>query len=57
MAMSPASKISGYEQVVIAARVAKSGGVVPQSGDLETVSKPIKVGSRDVVVTIDSVVR
>lgn len=57
MAMSPASRISGHEQVVIAARVAKSGGVVPQSGDLETVSKPIKVGSRDIVVTIDSVVR
>lgn len=57
MAMSPASKISGFEQVVIAARVSKSGGVTPQSGDLETVTKPVKVGSRDLVVTIDSVVR
>lgn len=57
MAMSPASKISGFEQVVIAARVSKGGGVTPQSGDLETITKPIKVGSRDIVVTIDSVVR
>lgn len=57
MAMSPASKISGFEQVVIAARVSKSGGVSPQSGDLETVTQPVKVGSRDLVVTIDSVVR
>jgi len=56
LAMSPAAKISNFEQVIIAARVSKSGSAMPQSGDLETVTKPIKVGSSGLAVTIDSVV-
>ena len=56
LAMSPAVKISNFEQVVVAARVSKSGSAMPQSGDMETVTKPVKVGSSGLAVTIDSVV-
>ncbi len=56
LAMSPAVKISNFEQVVVAARVSKSGSAMSQSGDLETVTKPVKVGSSGLAVTIDSVV-
>lgn len=56
MAMSPAAKISGQEQVVIAARISKGGSAMAQKGDLETITKPVKVGARDLQVTIDTIV-
>jgi cytochrome c-type biogenesis protein CcmH len=56
MAMAPNFKLSSFAEVVIGARVSKSGGANARSGDLEGLSKPVKVGARDVVVTIDSVV-
>jgi cytochrome c-type biogenesis protein CcmH len=57
MAMSPQSKLSAFPEVVIAARVSKSGSAVPQSGDLEGASKPVKIGSANTVVVINSVVK
>jgi cytochrome c-type biogenesis protein CcmH len=39
----------------VGARVSKSGNAVPQSGDLEGFSKPVKVGATGVVVVIDTV--
>lgn len=41
MAMSPANKLSDFAEVVVAARVSKSGNVMPERGDLEGVSKPV----------------
>ena len=56
MAMMPNMKISNFEQVQIVARVSKSGSAAPQSGDLEGLSKPVKVGSEDLQVEIDHVI-
>ncbi|MFZ5539110.1 MAG: c-type cytochrome biogenesis protein CcmI [Pseudomonadota bacterium] len=56
MAMSPNFKLSTFSEVVVGARVSKTGGATPTSGDLEGLSKPVKVGARGVSVTIDNVV-
>jgi cytochrome c-type biogenesis protein CcmH len=52
MAMSPAAKLSDFAEVVVAARVSKSGNVVPQAGDLEGVSKPVHPGTAGLKVEI-----
>jgi len=57
MAMTPQGKLSAFPQVVVSARVSKSGNAVPKSGDLEGASKPLKVGAADAVVVIDRVVQ
>jgi cytochrome c-type biogenesis protein CcmH len=56
MAMSPNLKLSSFAEVVVGARVSKSGQAMSASGDLEGLSKPVKVGARGVSVTIDRVV-
>jgi cytochrome c-type biogenesis protein CcmH len=53
MAMTPAAKLSGHEQVVVGARVSKTGNPAPQPGDLEGLSAPVKVGSSGIAVVID----
>lgn len=54
MAMAPDMKISNFAEIVIGARVAKSGNAAPQSGDLEGFSKPVKLGASGVAVVIDT---
>ena len=56
MAMSPAAKLSSHADVVIGARVSKAGNAIPQSGDLQGLSKPMKVGASGIAVLIDQVV-
>ena len=56
MAMSPAAKLSNFAEVVVAARVSKSGNVVPERGDLEGVSKPVRPGTTGMSVEIANVV-
>lgn len=56
MAMMPNMKISNFEQVQIVARISKSGSAAPQSGDLEGLSQPVKVGSEELQVEIDHVI-
>lgn len=51
--MNPQVKISSFQEVILVARISKSGSAMPASGDLEGLSKPIKVGSSGVAVTID----
>jgi cytochrome c-type biogenesis protein CcmH len=53
--MSKDIRISGFAEVVVAARVSKSGSAMPASGDLEGITKPVKVGSSGLAVTIDRV--
>ncbi len=54
MAMAPEMKLSNFPEIVIGARVTKSGNAVPQSGDLEGFSKPVKLGAGGVAVVIDT---
>jgi len=53
MAIMPDRKISGAGQLVVGARVSKSGGANRSSGDLEGFSAAVESGARDVRVVID----
>lgn len=55
LAMSPELKISGFSEVVVTARISKSGNAAPQSGDLQGASSPVKVGARGLKIVIDAV--
>ena len=57
MAMSPEAKLSNFAQVVVAARVSKSGNVMPEAGDLEGVSKPVRPGTAGLSVEIAKEIR
>jgi cytochrome c-type biogenesis protein CcmH len=56
MAMNPTLKLSSVPQVVVTARVSRSGGAMPQSGDLQGESAPVAPGAKAVSITIDQVV-
>lgn len=56
MAMMPQMKLSNFDEVVIVARVSKSGNAMPESGDLQGTSKPLKPGRDGLKITIDTVV-
>ena len=56
MAMAPTAKLSGAAQVVVGARISKSGNVIPQPGDLAGESAPVAPGARGVAITISSAV-
>ncbi|CRI66710.1 Cytochrome c-type biogenesis protein CycH [Thiocapsa sp. KS1] len=56
MAMMPEMSLSAFPQVMIGARIAKSGQATPQSGDLEGETGPIdSAGNNQVAVTINRV--
>jgi len=57
MAMSQAMKLSDFPQVVVSARVSKSGTATPQSGDLATTIGPVPPGTTDLKLTIDTIVQ
>jgi len=57
MAMAPQARLSGFPQVVITARVSKSGSATPQPGDLQGASKPVANDASGVRVVIDTAVR
>lgn len=56
MAMAPERKLSGAQEVVVGARISRSGSPLPQSGDLQGLSRPVKVGAAGVAVVIDAAV-
>ncbi len=56
MAMNPQMKLSAFPEVVVGARVSKSGNAMPQSGDLEGLSPVVSVGTTQIPVTINTVV-
>jgi cytochrome c-type biogenesis protein CcmH len=56
-AMSPATRLSGVQQVVIGARVSKSGNATPQPGDLQGVSKPVSNTAKGITILIDTEVQ
>lgn len=56
VSMSPNDKLSNHAEVMISARVSKSGQPMAQSGDLQGKVGPIKLGRQGVAVVIDTVV-
>ncbi|HVB48867.1 MAG TPA: c-type cytochrome biogenesis protein CcmI [Burkholderiales bacterium] len=57
MAMAPGLSLSHFPQVVVGARISKSGSATPSPGDLQGLSKPVANDAEHVNVVIDSVVR
>jgi cytochrome c-type biogenesis protein CcmH len=55
MAMAPELKLSGFANVVVSARLSKSGNAMPQSGDLEGTSSPLAGRSSGIDIVIDTV--
>jgi cytochrome c-type biogenesis protein CcmH len=51
--MMPSRKLSDVGMVVIVARISKSGQAMPQSGDLEGISQPVKPGMEGITIVID----
>jgi len=55
-AMSPQMKVSNFDQVVVIARVSKSGNAMTQPGDLQGMSATVKPGTTGLKLSIDKVV-
>ncbi len=53
MAMNPGNTLSRHQQVVLVARVSKSGNPMAQAGDLEGTVADVKVGATGVKIVID----
>ena len=57
MSMMPNMKISTFPQIIVGARISKSGQAMAQSGDLQALSAPIpNMRSEPIELTIDQVV-
>jgi cytochrome c-type biogenesis protein CcmH len=54
-AMVPGTRLAGFEELVVGARIAKSGGVTPAAGDLEAPPQSVRVGGAGVALTINRV--
>ena len=57
MAMAPGANLSGAPQVIVGARVSKSGSPTAQPGDLQGLSAPVANDASGVTIVIDTVVR
>ena len=55
MAMSPAARLSSAQQVVVSARISKSGNATPQAGDLLGQSAPVPPGTSGLTIEIGQV--
>lgn len=53
-AMAAGMSLSSQNSVVVGARISKSGSATAQSGDLQGLSEPVRVGKTGVVVVIDA---
>ena len=56
MAMAPGAVLSNARQLIVEARVSRSGNATPASGDLSGKSVPVAPGARDVRVVLDRLV-
>jgi cytochrome c-type biogenesis protein CcmH len=52
LSMSPQARLSDHRQVIVAARISKSGSAVRGPGDLEGTSPPVAVGSSGVRIEL-----
>jgi cytochrome c-type biogenesis protein CcmH len=57
LAMSPAARLSSAQQVVVGARISKSGNAMPQPGDLQVLSAAVPVGTQALKLEITETVR
>lgn len=59
MGMMPSMKLSSVDQVIVGARISKTGVATPSSGDLQVLSKPIATKSQTepLLLTINEVVQ
>ncbi len=57
MAMQPQLKLSGFDKVIVVARVSKSGTPMAQPGDVQGSTDAIKPGSKGLKIRIDTVVQ
>ena len=57
MAMSPAAKLSAAAQVIVGARISKTGEAIPQNGDLTGQSAPVAPGASGLNIEIAEVVK
>lgn len=55
-AMSPQFKLSSQTEVMLGARISRTGNATPQSGDLMGTLGPVKLGARELKLVIDGVV-
>ena len=55
MAMAPGLSLSSFAEVVIEARISKSGNAQLQSGDLSGITDALKPGASGITVTIGKV--
>lgn len=56
MAMDPSRRLSAAGEVVVEARISRSGNAIREPGDLIGSSAPLRPGARDVVVRIERTV-
>jgi len=52
LSMTPEMKMSSVPEVIVVARVSKSGLATAQAGDLEGISQPVKVGTKEIAISI-----
>ena len=57
LAMSPAARLSSAQQVVVGARISRSGNPIAQPGDLQVLSAPVAVGSQGLRLDINETVK
>lgn len=55
MAMNPDNRLSNFKEVALTARISKSGQPMGGAGDLEGSLAGVKVGAKDIKLTIDKV--
>jgi cytochrome c-type biogenesis protein CcmH len=54
MAMASEMKLSNFQDVIVGARISKTANAMPQSGDLQGLSKPVKTGAANISIVIDA---
>ncbi|HEY3533192.1 MAG TPA: c-type cytochrome biogenesis protein CcmI [Casimicrobiaceae bacterium] len=57
LAMTPAAKLSTASDVIVEARISKTGSATPAPGDLRGTTGPLAPGARGVLIVINDVVR
>jgi cytochrome c-type biogenesis protein CcmH len=57
LAMSPAARLSGASQVVVGARISKTGNAMPGPGDFQVLSAPMGTGAKGVRLEVGEPVR